>query len=202
MKVFEKDNDFHIQFVQRKNSDTGGWDTRRTRQLCNYTNLPSSFKLVTETDTDTIKSPVRTVCHVLWHMTAWVDNRSTRIFLHQTSMTSVPEETLKQDKNVTQIYSIYLKLECLQHSWWKENSATGWHICQKSSEALHFATRGLETWRQSFSAWVYSHTKILNATENNLNVFICKTWKIHPIASVILSMIKKNLNSNFRKEEN
>lgn len=140
---------------------------------------------------------------LLANMTAWVDNKSIGFFF--TKQAWLPSQRRRWSKTKMKhryTVCIYLKLECLQHSWWKENSATGWHICQKSSEALHFATRGLETWRQSFSAWVYSHTKILNATENNLNVFICKTWKIHPIASVILSMIKINPNSNFRKEEN
>lgn len=64
--------------------------------------------------------------------------------------------------------------ESLEHSWWKENSATGCHICQKSSEALHFAIRMLQTWRQSFSAGVYSHTEILINTETKLNVLISK----------------------------
>lgn len=34
--------------------------------------------------------------------------------------------------------------ECLERSWWKENNATGCHICQKSSEAFHLAIRMLE----------------------------------------------------------
>lgn len=81
----------HPQLVQRNNSDTG-CDTQRTKQLCNYSNLPSSFKLAggdySRGDTDTIKSPHVVFAHdvrtwLLANMAAWKDNKQQDFFTKQ-----------------------------------------------------------------------------------------------------------------------
>lgn len=167
------DDYLHIQFVQRNNTDTG-WDPRRTRQLCNYSNLPSSFERARETTAMTTQTLLKVLLVSCSRMTfrTWLlantaacedNDQQDGFFLFFFSppikLEFCPRAIVEGRTEMKRTYMHGLLqaasvAECLEHSWWKGNSATGRHICQKSSEALHFAIRMLQTWRQSFSAGV------------------------------------------------
>lgn len=122
----KQDNRLHMQFVQRTNSDTG-WDPQRTRQLCNYSNLPSSFEQARQTTTKTTHILLKVLsCHDISHMTSGKHgcmrgpkkkNKNThinRIFSPKQVGLLSQSNSWKKDRNETHICMLYSRHQVLQ----------------------------------------------------------------------------------------